>query len=98
MTDTRAIIYSRPASDSQIAVCVDHAAANGWKVTEIITDSGVNPGKSAWARDGFTRAADLVTTGQADLILSVSADRITRRPTLDLPAINERGIRLETVQ
>ncbi len=82
----RAIIYCRTASahegsDFSLAVQADRCRVYcerlGYQVTEVITDSGQSG--NTLERPGLTRLRALVAAGQAEAVVTLNTDRLTRR-------------------
>lgn len=102
----RALIYARVSTEDQVEkfgipvqlrVCRDWCAANGFVIVAEVTDDGVTG--ATLDRLGLTRLRDMVAKGEADLVIMLDVDRLSREleHLLKLKAELERRVRVEFI-
>lgn len=102
----RTLIYARVSTEdqlekfglpSQLRACRELAGKSGWTVIEEITDEGVSG--AVLDRPGLSRLRQRVQAGDADLVLMLDVDRLSRELAhlLILKPEIERKARLEFV-
>ena len=80
----RAVIYARYSSEQQneasiedqVRVCREHAERQGWSIIKTYTDSATSGATSL--RDGYRELRAALPTGQIDIVLAESLDRLSR--------------------
>lgn len=92
--------------DRQFDLAESHALANGWTITERLTDEGRSAFKAKHKNDSaalgrFLRGIDDGRYGSGDILLVEALDRLSREEPLDalanLTRITSAGIRVEII-
>ncbi len=98
-TPKRAIVYTRVSTDKQVesGISLDDqiertiqaAEMRGWTVTERMSDEGKS-GRKLSSRPGLRAALDALDSGEADVLVCASVDRLARS-VIDLGQIMRRA-------
>ncbi|QQA42585.1 recombinase family protein [Pelagovum pacificum] len=82
-TGTTALLYRRSARSSDVAIgeqrglCTDYAAARGWRILDVVVDTGVG---GVAEPTGLTILRERIASGGAQAVIATDLARISRDP------------------
>jgi DNA invertase Pin-like site-specific DNA recombinase len=87
---TRAQAESGAGLEHQRRECERYIQAQGWQLVEVIADEGATGTKAPDSRPGLGRALKMLDEGDADALVSLKVDRVSRS-TLDFANLVKRS-------
>ena len=87
---TKAQAESGAGLEHQRRECERYIQAQGWQLVEVIADEGASGTKAPDSRPGLGRALKMLDEGDADALVSLKVDRVSRS-TLDFATLVKRS-------